>query len=133
MTRKILFGMCGIAMMAANAAWADGTHGVKIDLTNNIKGDVEITTFNGKDGSQAIPHKVYYVKNVGAQRTIKCHGQGTNECGVAVRPGGSSKYYYHGYISDKKTCTVSDKGGTFSGDSMPSIQKGANQANMVCQ
>jgi hypothetical protein len=66
------------------AAIADGTHGVAVTVINKTGGKIEILTFNGKDGSETVPHKVYYAA-AGGTRTVKAHGQGTGKIRIRVQ------------------------------------------------
>jgi len=63
--------------------FADGTHGVKVTVINKTGGKIEILTYNSKDGSMTVPHKVYYV-SPGGTRKVKAHGQGTGKLKLQV-------------------------------------------------
>ncbi len=68
--------------------YADGTHGVKVTVINNTGGKIQIMTYNSKDSSMSVPHKVYYA-DVGGTRIAKAHGQGTDHLRMTVvRAGG---------------------------------------------
>ncbi len=66
-----------------NNSWSDGSHGAKLKINNNAGNKITIKTYNGKEDCVAVPHKVYYI-GIGGTRTVKCHGQGKNKCGVVV-------------------------------------------------
>ncbi len=76
-----LLGVVGVP------AYADGTHGVKVTVVNNSGHKVEIKTYNSKDKSMFVPHKVYYA-DAGGTRIVKAHGQGTDRLKLDVVAGG---------------------------------------------
>lgn len=130
MNRKFLFALCGLSMFATSAAFADGSHSVKIDITSEINQDIEIAAYNGKDTNMTIPHKVYYVGN-GGTRTVKCHGQGKHKCYVAIKIKGTSKYLYLDAIKDNSTCAITNDSGSFGwfDDAQTNKWKGYNNLN----
>jgi hypothetical protein len=69
------------------AAMADGTHNVAVTVVNKTGGKIEILTYNGKDGSETVPHKVYYAAASGT-RTVKAHGQGTGKIRISIQQAG---------------------------------------------
>jgi hypothetical protein len=74
-------------VLFSSAAMADGTHGVAVTVVNKTGGKIEILTYNGKDGSETVPHKVYYAE-AGGTRTVKAHGQGTGKIRMSIQHGG---------------------------------------------
>jgi hypothetical protein len=77
------------------AAIADGTHGVAVTVINKTGGKIEILAYNGKDGSETVPHKVYYAA-AGGTRTVKAHGQGTGKIRIRVRHAGKANTHCRG-------------------------------------
>jgi len=71
------------------AAMADGTHGVKVTVINKTGAKIQILTYNGKDGSETVPHKVYYAA-AGGTRTVKAHGQGTDKLRMSIQHTGKA-------------------------------------------
>lgn len=69
------------------AAMADGTHGVAVTVVNKTGAKIEVLTYNGKDGSETVPHKVYYIGK-GGSRTAKAHGQGTGKIRISIQQAG---------------------------------------------
>ncbi len=104
--------LLSVSLMVSGMALADGTHSVKIKITNGTNNKIEITSYNGKDKSMTIPHKVNYIDK-GGTRTVKCHGQGKHKCNVAIKLNGTTKYYFWGGIRDNTVCTIANKAGTF--------------------
>ncbi len=68
-------------------AMSDGTHGVKIEVTNNSKREIQVLTYNAKDKARIVPHKVYYISKKGI-RWVKAHGQGKNHIQIQIQPKG---------------------------------------------
>ncbi len=69
------------------SAMSDGTHGVKVRVTNNANREIQVVTFNAKDKNKSIPHKVYYISKDGT-RWVKAHGQGKNHIQIKIQPRG---------------------------------------------
>ena len=79
--------------LVVTSVHADGTHGVKVTVINKSGGKIEIMTYNSKDHSLTVPHKVYYA-DAGGTRTAKAHGQGNHNLKMTVRrPGSGLKCY----------------------------------------
>jgi len=70
------------------AALADGTHGVSVTVVNSTGSKLEVLTYNGKDGSETVPHKVYYI-GPGGTRQAKAHGQGTGKIRLSIQRAGA--------------------------------------------
>jgi hypothetical protein len=85
------------------AAMADGTHGVAVTVINKTGAKIQIMTYNGKDGSETVPHKVYY-SDAGGTRTAKAHGQGTGKIRMTIQHTGKANTKCEGVTTmDGKT------------------------------
>jgi len=90
---KTIFSVLIVLLLSVGVTpvFADGTHGVKVTVINKSGGKIEIMTYNSKDSSMTVPHKVYYADNAGT-RIAKAHGQGTGKLRLTVRrPGKGTK------------------------------------------
>ncbi len=92
---KILYSVLTVFLLSIlmTPVFADGTHGVKVTVINNSGGKIEIMTYNSKDSSMTVPHKVYYA-DAGGTRIVKAHGQGTGKLRLTVRRSGKGKKCY---------------------------------------
>lgn len=108
MNNRVLSFLLVIASFGVvSSVVADGSHGVKIKITNNINEQIEIQSFNGLTCSGGVPHKVYYVDS-GGTRTAKCHGQGKDRCYISIHVTGETGEIDAKCVSDDENCTVDD-------------------------
>ncbi len=108
-----------LSSLLINPAMSDGTHGVKVKVTNNTNREIQVLTFNAKDKSDIIPHKVYYISKDGT-RWVKAHGQGKNRIRIRIQPKGQvdstvgcyddsgNMYNEQKDVSDGKSLVISD-------------------------
>ena len=103
------------------AAWADGTHGSKIEVYYGSGGAriarLDVDTYNGTDFDCILPHKSYKIHN-GKSETVKCHGKGKHRCFIALR----LKYGTTGV--DLRLCKAVDKNKTVNVDCSDSYPLG---------
>ena len=91
--------------LLSTAAFADGSHGVKIEYESKLQARTEIMVYNGYNDLGLVPHKVYYLDGPG-KRTLKCHGQGKHRCFVRVSLTGDALLSAE-WVENKKSCVTS--------------------------
>jgi len=96
----LIAAIASVSILAPTAAFADGSHGTKIEFENTGDKTVKVYTYNGGDDVKSSYHKKYKVKP-GATKTVKCHGNGYDACTVEIkdRVDKESKY-----VGDKGYC-----------------------------
>ena len=77
------FGIC-IVFVSAAVSFADGKHGVKVQVTNNYTDDIGAYSYNGDDAICYQEHKDYHDKEPGTTFTAKAHGNGTGKLRLMV-------------------------------------------------
>ena len=82
---KIVYSFLTVFLLSVVVApvFADGTHGVKVTVKNFSGDEIQIQTYNGKDGAMVVPHKVYYLDNLGT-KIVKAHGKGSGKLKMNV-------------------------------------------------
>jgi len=104
----------GLSLFFTGSALASGSHGSHIWIKNNTNQSVssgvslKVFVFNGDDGSCTFEDKTYRIKP-GKKKKIKCHGNGTNSCKVAIQ--GLAAGYNKGYfqMDDKNVSKCSKR------------------------
>ena len=87
MKTSLLAAMVFLTSLFSTTISADGTHGVKVTVVNQTGKKIEILTYNSKDSSMSVPHKVYYA-DAGGTRVVKGHGQGTDKIRITIQHAG---------------------------------------------
>ncbi|MCF6263492.1 MAG: hypothetical protein L3J24_07910 [Xanthomonadales bacterium] len=79
----LALGVLSIPLIAA------GTHGVKVTVINKTGKKIDVSTYNSKDSSSAIPHKVHYSDD-GCTQVVKSHGQEADKIRITIIQKGSN-------------------------------------------